>query len=416
MNKLITHRLILGASFIAGVCHGQTVNQGTMVIMPGTVVSTLGDFDNKPSGDFVNDGEFYVYANFNNDGLVTFTPGPMADGYTRFQGSSVQKISGAMPSEFLDVLFYNQAAQPAFQLSNDISISGNAEFNQGIVNNDIFGGTVSFEQDAGHTNTWNGSHVDGEVIKNGSTDFIYPIGDKNLYRYARISAPAEIASTFTGKYFFENSNGLYPHTSKQPEIELINNREYWTLTKEGGTSDILLTLSWDETATTPAGVIASPESDIHIVRWDEAQGRWVDEGGVADVASRTVTTPVEVSGYGVFTLGRVKAIHPDCVTIYNAVTPDLADGKNDYFFIDCLENYPDNSVEIYNRWGVKLFETRNYDSNGNVFRGYSDGRVTIDGSKKLPTGTYFYILTYKVTEGATTYEKRRAGYLYLQTE
>lgn len=416
MNKLMTHSVILGASLMVGVCQGQTVNKGTMVVKPGTVVSTLFDFDNRPTGDFVNDGEFYVYANFNNDGLVTFTPGPMADGYTRFQGSHVQKISGALPSEFQDVLFYNESAQPAFQLSGDISIYGNAEFNRGVVDNDGFGGTISFEQDGTHTDTWNGSHVDGQVIKNGSTDFSYPIGDKNLYRYARISAPAEVASTFTGKYFFENSNGLYPHDSKQPEIELINNKEYWTLAKDGGTSDILLTLSWDELATTPAAVIAAPESDIHIVRWDEVQNRWVDEGGVADVASRTVTTPVEVSGYGVFTLGRVKAVNPDCVTIYNAVTPDKEDGKNDYFFIDCLENYPDNSVEVYNRWGVKVFETKKYDTNGNVFRGYSDGRVTIDGSKKLPTGTYFYILNYKVQDGANNYTKKKAGYLYLQTE
>ncbi|MFY0482852.1 gliding motility-associated C-terminal domain-containing protein [Flavobacterium sp. PLA-1-15] len=402
--------------FLTALVNAQTVNEGTMVVMPGTVVSTLFDFDNRPTGDFVNDGEFYVYANFNNDGLVTFTPGPAVDGYTRFQGTAVQKISGLMPSEFKDVLFYNQSAQPAFQLSGDISISGNAEFNQGIVKNDDFDGSISFEQEADHTNTWNGSHVDGKVIKNGSTDFIYPIGDKNFYRYARISAPAETASTFTGKYFFENSNGLYPHTSKQPEIEMINNREYWTLTKDGGTSDILLTLSWDELNTTPANVIASPESDIHIVRWDAVQNRWVDEGGVADVASRTVTTAVEVSGYGVFTLARVKTINPDCVTIYNAVTPDLNDGKNDYFFIDCLENYPDNSVEVYNRWGVKVFETKKYDTNGNVFRGYSDGRVTIDGSKKLPTGTYFYILNYKVQDAGNNYTKRKAGYLYLQTE
>ncbi|MFY0481824.1 gliding motility-associated C-terminal domain-containing protein [Flavobacterium sp. PLA-1-15] len=392
----------------------QTVNQGTMVVMPGTVVSTLFDFDNKQSGDFVNDGAFYVYANFNNEGLVTFTPGPASEGYTRFQGNSVQKISGQSPSEFQDVLFYNQSTQPAFQLSNTISISGNAEFNQGVVDNDNHGGSISFEQDATHTNTWNGSHVDGKVIKNGSTDFIYPIGDKNLYRFARISAPTEVASTFTGKYFFENSAPLYPHTSKQKEIEHINNKEYWTITKDGGTADILLTLSWDELTTTPTDVIASPESDIHIVRWDEGLQKWVDEGGVADVASRTVTTTVAVSGYGVFTLGRVKNNDPTCVEIYNAVTPNNIDNKNDYFFIDCLENYPNNTVEVFNRWGVKVFGTKGYDTNGNVFRGYSHGRTTIDGSDKLPTGTYFYILTYEDTASSKTH--KRAGYLYLQAE
>lgn len=401
--------ITIGTTFMA---NSQTVNEGTMVVMPGTIVSTLFDFDNKPSGDFINDGEFFVYANFNNDGLVTFTPSEIS-GYTRFQGTNSQKISGLSPSEFNDVLFYNTATQPAFELSGDISIAKNSEFNQGVVNNDNFGGTIAFEQEATHTNTWNGSHVDGEVIKKGSTDFLYPIGDKNLFRFARISAPTEVASTFTGKYFFENSNGLYPHTNKQPEIDFINNREYWTLTKEGGTSDILLTLSWDELTTTPANVIASPESDIHIVRWDEDLNIWVDEGGVADVNNRTVTTSVQVTGYGVFTLARVKTSDTPCVKIYNAVTPKKEDGLNDYFFIECINNYPKNTVEIYNRWGVKVFGTSNYDSNGNVFKGFSDGRTTIDGSNTLPTGTYFYILTYEVTDVEQPYTKKQAGYLYL---
>ncbi|MDR6967334.1 gliding motility-associated-like protein [Flavobacterium arsenatis] len=414
MKKMYYRVGFLGILLVGQMANAQTVNNGTMVVMPGTILSTVSDFDNTPTGDFVNDGEFYVYANFNNDGLVTYTPGPiMSDGYTRFQGTNVQKISGSMPSELMDVLFYNQSVQPAFELSGAISVAGNSEFNQGIVNNDDFGGTISFEQEGTHTSTWNGSHVDGEVIKNGSTDFQYPIGDKNLYRYARISAPTDVASTFTGKYFFENSNPLYPHSSKQPEIELINNQEYWTLTKEGGTSDILLTLSWDELATTPANVIASPESDIHIVRWDEALNMWVDEGGIADVNNKTVTTSVEVTGYGVFTLARVKTLDTPCVKIYNAVTPKTADGLNDYFFIECINNYPNNTVEVYNRWGVKVFDTKNYDSNGNVFNGYSNGRTTIDGSKTLPTGTYFYILTYEVTDVEQPYTKKQAGYLYL---
>ncbi|RYY47816.1 MAG: gliding motility-associated C-terminal domain-containing protein [Chitinophagaceae bacterium] len=414
MKTIVMYSMMVLTLSIPAVM-AQTVNQGTLVVMPGTIMSTVSDFNNTPTGDLVNDGEVYVYANFNNDGLVTFTPGPAADGYTRFQGSAVQTISGSEPSEFKDVLFFNTSLQPAFQLSGDISIAGESEFNQGIVNNDDFGGTITFEQEGNHTNTWNGSHVDGQVIKNGSTEFQYPIGDKNLYRYARISAPREVASTFTGKYFFENSNALYPHASKQPEIELINNQEYWTLTKEGGTSDILLTLSWDETTTTPANVIAAPETEIHIVRWDETLNLWVDEGGVADVIGKTVTTAVEVTGYGVFTLARVKVEDAPCVKIYNAVTPN-GDTLNDYFFIECINNYPNNTVEIFNRWGVKVYDTDGYDSHGNVFTGISEGRTTIDGSQMLPTGTYFYILTYEMPVDAGTRTKKQAGYLYLNAD
>jgi gliding motility-associated-like protein len=376
-----------------------------------TVVS---DFNNKDLGEYKNDGEVLLRANFNNDGITTFNPSN--NGYTRFEGFLTQKITGTIPSEFKDLLFFNTNTQPAFHLSGDIIIFGNSEFNQGVVNNDDFGGSISFENDADHSNTWNGSHVDGEVIKNGSTDFIYPIGDKNLYRYARISAPAEIASTFSGKYFFENSNALYPHASKQTEIEIINDKEYWTVTKDSGTSDILLTLSWDELTTTPSNIIAAPESNIHIVRWDDNANQWIDEGGVADVNNKTITTSVEVSGYGIFTLARMKTLDTSCVEIFNLVTPTIQDGLNDYFLIECINKYPNNTVEIFNRWGVKVFGTKNYDSNGNVFRGFSDGRATIDGSETLPTGTYFYILTYERTDVDQPYTKKQSGYLYLQAD
>jgi len=67
-------------------------------------------------------------------------------------------------------------------------------------------------------------------------------------------------------------------------------------------------------------------------------------------------------------------------------------------------------VEIYNRWGVLVFETRGYDNNTRVFRGVSEGRATLNKSAELPTGTYFYIIQYKTVEGSTV---SKEGWLYL---
>ena len=103
----------------------------------------------------------------------------------------------------------------------------------------------------------------------------------------------------------------------------------------------------------------------------------------------------------------------NCVTltVYNAITPGN-DDKNEFFFIDEITNpcYADNTVEIYNRWGVKVFETRNYNNIDHVFTGVSEGRDTVKQSAELPNGTYFYILKYKNIEG--NYESKN-GYLYL---
>jgi hypothetical protein len=88
------------------------------------------------------------------------------------------------------------------------------------------------------------------------------------------------------------------------------------------------------------------------------------------------------------------------------------DGDNEFLYIEGIESdcYMNNTVEIYNRWGVKVFETENYDNVTNVFRGQSQGRSTIKASEELPTGTYFYIITFR-SELETIEPKQ--GYLYL---
>ncbi|WP_316632267.1 gliding motility-associated C-terminal domain-containing protein [uncultured Flavobacterium sp.] len=409
-NILLTLFLIL-----SGVLTAQTVNTGDLYITEGTVMSTVGAMDNKDSGNLFNDGDFFVYSHFNNDGLVTFSSGT-TKGITRMRGlSGYQEISGSAPIEWYNAEFKNSNLQPAFHLSNEVNISGTSDFQQGIIDNDNYGGLLVFEKEAEAINVSDNSFVDGKVRKNGNAAFIYPIGDKNKYRFAGISAPDEVLSSFTGKYFYENSNSLYQHNSKSSEIDLINNQEYWTLDKTAGNSDVMLTLSWDETSTTPSNVLVSPQSSIHIVRWDEVKKQWIDEGGVVDSDKKTVTTPVNVSGYSVFTTARVDdgiVLPCSTLTIYNAVSPN-GDNKNDYFKIGGLsECSADNTVEIYNRWGVKVFETDNYDSNGNVFRGFSEGRVTVSKDKMLPTGTYFYILNFRYS-GPNTQTIKKSGYLYL---
>ncbi len=99
----------------------------------------------------------------------------------------------------------------------------------------------------------------------------------------------------------------------------------------------------------------------------------------------------------------------DELEVFNLVTPN-GDGDNDVFVIRNIELYPDNSVEIYNRWGVKVFGVRGYGQDQNYFRGVSEGRATINQDAELPVGTYWYIIKYKNAQGNW---KQRVGYLYL---
>ena len=97
------------------------------------------------------------------------------------------------------------------------------------------------------------------------------------------------------------------------------------------------------------------------------------------------------------------------VIVYNALSPN-GDGRNDFLRIDGLEQFESNSIEIFNRNGVRVYETRDYGNDDNIFTGFSDGRITISKSQKLPSGTYFYILIYTDQDGRTT---KKQGYLYI---
>ncbi|MBV7270521.1 DUF7507 domain-containing protein, partial [Winogradskyella luteola] len=82
------------------------------------------------------------------------------------------------------------------------------------------------------------------------------------------------------------------------------------------------------------------------------------------------------------------AVDPICLTIYNEFSPD-GNGINETFVIDCLERFPNNKLEIYNRWGNIVYSKKGYQ---NDWDGTFRRSAAINQSDKLPTGTYYYVL------------------------
>ena len=100
----------------------------------------------------------------------------------------------------------------------------------------------------------------------------------------------------------------------------------------------------------------------------------------------------------------------DQVEVFNVITPNN-DGIHDVLTIKGIENYPNNTIKIYNRWGVLVYATKAYNNDTNFFDGTSEGRVTVAKDNQLPVGTYFYILDYSSSaEGKKT---TLTGYIYI---
>jgi gliding motility-associated-like protein len=72
--------------------------------------------------------------------------------------------------------------------------------------------------------------------------------------------------------------------------------------------------------------------------------------------------------------------------IANTFSPN-GDGINDLWILKGMENYPAAIVQVFNRYGEKVFESRGYNL---PFNGTSSG-------KPLPAGAYYYIINLKTT-------------------
>ena len=72
----------------------------------------------------------------------------------------------------------------------------------------------------------------------------------------------------------------------------------------------------------------------------------------------------------------------DDIVVFNALTPN-GDGVNDVWVIKGIQDYPNNSVEIFDKWGDLVYKKDHYLNDWDA-RGLS-GDI-------LPAGTYFYIV------------------------
>lgn len=425
MRKTYNNIFLFVIFIVSGYTFGQSpskeviINEGLFSVSEEGIFSTTHDFSNRETGTVKTDGSTYYYSNFNNDNLYYHDDNKTTAKavFTRLDSEKgKQVITGKEPSNFYDVVLNNTEESFAFDLKNEMNINGSVDFQDGIIRVDSLLGGLTFHQGAMAMNPKNKSHADGFVEKIGNEEFTYPKGNRGFYRYSHISAPEELMDTYQGKYKLDDHNLMAEHANKAEEINLVNQREYWVIEEGSKNSDhnIMLTLSWDK-LTTPKELLTDPTKNLHILRWDTEEKMWVDEGGVVDLNAKEVTTVSAVKEFGLFTLGTVDTplIAGEDIEIYNLVTPN-DDGKNDYFMIENINNFPNNKVEIYNRWGVKVYDTKNYDSNGNVFQGYSDGRVTMNKNEKLPSGTYFYIVVYEYQSAQGSRMIKKSGYLHLE--
>jgi gliding motility-associated-like protein len=101
-----------------------------------------------------------------------------------------------------------------------------------------------------------------------------------------------------------------------------------------------------------------------------------------------IYTVIATSDLGCETVKEIEInteIHP-----FNGISRN-ADGMNEYFHIDCIDQFPDNIVKIFNRAGTLVYEAHGYENIDIRFDGRSNKGISPMGTN-LPDGTYFYVI------------------------
>lgn len=308
----------------------------------------------------------------------------------------------------------------------------NIDFTDNLPPGVILSGPIDWVQQNGCTATFTGNNGETSVMVN---NLIFPAG------VGTCTFAVPVTSTNVGNYLNNNTNFTNQNNidtslasatldvvedSSNVDIEVVKS----VVPQEVSLGEnVTFTITATNVGTTNATVISIFESlpsgyiylnaNASYGNYDQTTFLW----NLPDLASNqsetlTITAQVISSNnlLNTASLNNVTEIDRDetnnedsakvsingCLKISQGVSTNN-DGDNDTFLISCIEDYPDNNVKIFNRYGTLVFETNNYKNNWNGV----PNKGTPKTDAILPVGTYYYVLKIE------TIEKPFVGWLYL---
>lgn len=236
------------------------------------------------------------------------------------------------------------------------------------------------------------SHVTSCIADNGAL-FAYVGAEKNTWDYIfdwYDGTQEKVTPDFIGEIYSDLSTGLYSVTAtsritgcKSPLTteEILNQQLFPEF-------DFFVQSSTCDINNGYASLIMQTNVPIASIIWESlTTGAIVTGSNLTDAFSGEYRVTV-VSELGCSTTKDV-VINAD-IRPFNGISRNN-DTSNDIFQIDCIQNYPNNIVKIFNRAGTLVYEAASYDNTNVVFDGKSNKGINLMGNN-LPAGTYFYII------------------------
>lgn len=339
--------------------------------------------------------ELGFHTNFINESTFETTSGLVG-----FYGNNPIQVQGSIAP----ILFDAEVFLPNnLFLSTTVNISNNLNFIGGNIlsslNNEVV--YLNFLENAFFTGENDASKVTGFAAITNRTMFSFPVGDQSQLRPLLLESDSNNALAICA-YLRQNPGNpsaiseSFDLDEKVRAIGEISDKEFWILK---GNVPSTVTLSWNpESDLANIGNTDNVE-DIILVGWSKTSNLWTAIGKTAFSGDLNqgflVSEKFIPDDFAAITFGTVPlpldTFAVNNPTLGNYFVSPNGDGTNDFLVIDNLGEAGSNNVQIFNRFGQKVFEKDNYTDE---FNGFSNqNNLVLNKSQGLPEGVYFYIVT-----------------------
>jgi len=209
----------------------------------------------------------------------------------------------------------------------------------------------------------------------GENQFVWTLSLGDCPNYSADTVSFDVNQTTPNAV--DDNTSLQPGTGGQISLNVLENDDFTA----GNISFELLPNTVFGTVT------SSPEGEVTYVKEKCVAGKVTIPYKICDL-----TCP-DLCDDATLTIDVLSDPEEACGETPNGITPN-GDGINDELIFDELlntsENYPDNEIVIFNRWGDVVFQAKPYLNNW---------AGTNNGGQDLPQATYYYILRLKIADG-----------------
>lgn len=377
------------------------VSNGVINITGNAAVNVVGNvqYDNGTSSEI--DGELYLNNNWiNNSGGTALNSNSIG---TVFLSGNAQDITGSDATTFYDLEFLNTGAIKTTLVNTFIKNSLN--FNDAVLQTDAF--LTHVTNPALNSVQWSGGYVESNNLAgyflrstNSTATYPFPVGNASLtdiYRPVELIPTSPDSSVFGVRLAasdpsFESGTSAagavapFNVANKEASLANLNTNFYHNIHRFSGASNANARVFFfnSDQGTSQFSSMA---------KWNSSQSKWLNDNfSIQNSPARPLfnnTDKMAVSRNVLDYTDDVYTLNELDIVLITTFTPN-GDGFNDVFKIPGLDRYPNNKLEVYNRWGELVYSASPYLNNW-------DG-TNISNGVKLQTDlaqedTYFYVLT-----------------------